>query len=161
MLPKKQRLTGKEIQYILRRGAKIYGNLFVFRVIAQYPWVRMHQWSVQIPVKLDKRATMRNMLKRQASTLLQDMFLWSDWSIPYAKIFIFVNKQALQDMKDVIASGEKTRIVDIWKKWCKHDFTLCMQRIWTVLSNNSKQWWQRGRRWSNRWRPGRHHLKKE
>ena len=51
---------------MLRRGTKRRGKYFGIMTVPQYPSKHYHQRSVQIPVKLDKRASMRNELKRIA-----------------------------------------------------------------------------------------------
>ena len=77
MPAKQKRLSGKEVQFLLRRGEKIYGKLLVFRIRKQYPNIQHNQRSIQIPVKLDKRASMRNLLKRKANLLFEEM--WNDY----------------------------------------------------------------------------------
>lgn len=128
MFEKKCRLSGRDIQYILRQGGKIYGNLFVFRIVPQYSHRSYIQWSIQIPVKLDKRATMRNTLKRQAKHIFATYMLEQKPHLHY-KVFIFVNKQAVVSWKDTIATQEKRCIVDKRSISCKADFTLFFARV--------------------------------
>jgi ribonuclease P protein component len=127
MLATKYRLTGKDIQFLLRKGKKIYGKTFVFIVFKQYPQRSYTQRSVQIPVKLDKRAVMRNLLKRTAKSAFVSMSEHS--SLPACKVFIFVNKKSLEPFKDMIATHNKTDIVQEWNTLCKQDFTLLFSRI--------------------------------
>ena len=142
MLTKHSRLSGKEIQYILRRGGKIYGKLFVFRIIAQYKNISYPQRSVQIPIKLDKRATMRNMLKREAKRTFVEL-TGQQKTTPAYKVFIFVNKQGVESWKDVIATWDKTRIVEARHRACREDFTSFFAKVWAVLSTSSQHWSRR------------------
>jgi len=150
MLATKYRLTGKDIQFLLRKGKKIYWKTFVFIVFKQYPQRSYMQRSVQIPVKLDKRAVMRNLLKRTAKNIFVKMSEKN--SIPACKVFIFVNKKSLEPFKDIIATHKKTDIVQEWKKLCGDDFTLFFSRIWPALLNNSQLSWRKGKKFSSNWR---------
>jgi len=110
MLSKEQRLNGKEIAYILRKGQKVYGEFLVFRFIPQYKNVPYRQASIQIPLKLDKRAVVRNMLKRKA--LIQFETLMKEYNYTF-KVFIFVNKQSLHPLKEALESKEKRHILSL------------------------------------------------
>lgn len=73
MIPSHKRLSWKDIAYMLRRGKRLYGDIFICMVIDQYPNRPWHQIGIQIPVKCDKRATMRNLLKRKAQKVFIDL----------------------------------------------------------------------------------------
>jgi len=109
MLPTQQKLSGKEINYMLKKWKRIYGEILTFWVIPQYKNNAYHQRAFQIPIKLDKRASMRNMLKRvwynQAKSIQS---LW--WS--YYKIFASVNKKKLAPLVEYIATQKKTAILN-------------------------------------------------
>lgn len=122
MLPSHKRLTGKDVQYWLRRGKKLYGSTFVCVVFDQYPNRKRHQASIQIPVKLDKRATTRNRLKKVAMSVFQEELLKIKHQ--YKKRFIFVNKKHIASMVDVLATSSKTTIVKERRERCKKDFSI-------------------------------------
>jgi len=94
MLAKKNRLTGVDVQYLLRKGKKIHGEHLIFVAIPQYANRAYHQLSIQIPVKVDKRSTVRNLFKRSAldigRKIIEDAHLRT-----YIKLFVFVNKQVV------------------------------------------------------------------
>jgi len=138
MLPSHKRLTWKDIQYWLRRGKKVYGTMFAWSIFDQYPNRKRHQCSVQIPVKLDKRATTRNRLKKVALAVFQDLL--KEHYVPYKKRFIFVNKKHLQEMKEILATSSKTTIVKARREYCKKDFTTFIVAAWKI------QWSHRQRR---------------
>lgn len=136
MLPKDQRLTWRDIQYLLRRGRKYYGNVFVMTMVPQYPNKPVHQYAIQIPNKLDKRATMRNLLKRHAMHILEEHLEEADW--PRLKAFFFINKQQIDSRRPPLATLWKTAIVEQRKHLCKKDFTALLLRLW-ASSNNGLQ----------------------
>lgn len=145
MLGKEHRLTGKQIGFLLWRGRKYYGRFFVLIAFPQRQAFSRSQWSINIPVKVDKRATMRNVLKRQAkkifSSLLEEITLPWHW-----QMFLFVNKKTLEDIKQLIASGDKTTIVPKRKEWCVEDFHFFLQKLWI------DGWWT----WWKPWKPWKH-----
>ena len=108
MLSKQEKLTGKEINYMLKRGKRYYGEYFIFRVIPQYANKQYDQWAFQIPLKIDKRATMRNLLKR-----ISYAYVWSHTknTKKYYKIFASVNKKQANHLKELIATTDKNTIV--------------------------------------------------
>jgi RNase P protein component len=63
---------------MLRRGNKRRGKYFGVLTIPQYPNNNFHQISVQIPVKLDKRASMRNELRRVSREVFKDFQIADD-----------------------------------------------------------------------------------
>ena len=112
MLPQKEKLTGKEINYMLKRGKRYYGEYFIFRVIPQYPNKSYFQRAFQIPLKIDKRATMRNLFKRvcYAHVWTASQTLTS-WKKSYYKIFASINKKQAPQLKELIATKAKNTIV--------------------------------------------------
>gem|GEM_PF-5977985 len=83
---------------------------------------------MSIPVKLDKRATMRNALKRRARTtfiLLENEHLAKkDW-----QLFFFLNKNSLEEMKQLIATKNKTSIYAYRHTLCIKDFTYILRNL--------------------------------
>jgi len=66
----------------------------VISVIPQYANKQFHQCTVQIPNKVDKRATRRNLLKRHAVLAIEEQL--QKQSLPYAKFFVFINKKNIE-----------------------------------------------------------------
>jgi ribonuclease P protein component len=83
-----------DVQFLLRKGKKIHGEHLVFVVFPQYQNRKYHQLSIQIPVKVDKRATMRNLFKRTALDVGRKIL--EEKKLPtFLKVFVFVNKQGV------------------------------------------------------------------
>ncbi len=138
MIPSHKRLTWKDIAYMLRRGKKFYWKVRGLVVLDQYNHRSWHQASFQIPLKADKRATMRNMLKRSA----QGAFWWQIeiHNRPYKKRFFFLHKQSLDTVKQLLASSSKKTILMTRKNICQKDFISLIQQWWT---NSSKHFMRR------------------
>ncbi len=128
MIPSHKRLTWKDVQYWLRRWKKLYGDMFVCVVFGQYPNRKRHQTSIQIPVKLSKKATTRNRLKKVAMAVFQKKI--QQEKMPYKKLFVFVNKKHLKQMVDVLETSSKTTIVKKRREYCEKDFTLFIKKLW-------------------------------
>jgi RNase P protein component len=96
-------------------------------MVPQHRHRRYTQRSIQIPIKLDKRATMRNLLKRFAREEFCEIF--SSYKGMHMRLFIFVNKKTLASFKDTIATQKKTSIVNAWKTLCKKDFISFAERL--------------------------------
>ena len=102
------------------RGKKIYGKHFVCIYFPQRHHISHTQWSVSIPVKLDKRATMRNRLRRHAKEIFVSLYTLSvqhHW-----QCFLFLNKQSLEELQKLIASKNKTAILSYRQQICQKDF---------------------------------------
>lgn len=127
MSPKYQRLTGKEINYMLKRGKRYYGQFFIFRVIPQYTNKHYNQLSIQIPLKVDKRATTRNMLKRVWYKAAEEFYTPKQHH--YVKVFASANKKNIWPLIEYIATQEKTAIVQYRANICKKDFDFLMKSL--------------------------------
>lgn len=126
MLVKKKKLNWKEINYILKRWKRAYGEVFIFHIIKQYPNNKYHQWAIQIPKKIEKRATMRNLLKRKMYDMIPDyVFSWSGWY----KIFISVNKKQSAALVEHIATHDKVAILQYRSTIIDKDFAILAQSL--------------------------------
>lgn len=147
MLPKHLKLTGKEINYMLKRWRRIYGKLCTFWVIPQYPQKSYNQRAFQIPTKIDKRASMRNLIKRawfeyiawshnvstiQCSSQVSTQSLQN----MYYKYFVVVNKKQSHQLQHIIATWSKTDIVSYRTTLLDKDIHL-VQR--SLLNRRSSQ----------------------
>ncbi len=93
----------------------------MFVVFPQYANRKYHQLSVQIPIKVDKRSTTRNLLKRNAVDVGWEVIKENRLN-SYLKIFVFVNKNAAQSLQELIATKEKTTITQQRQEICRQDF---------------------------------------
>lgn len=93
--PRKQRLKGKEVRFLLRKRQVFVQGYFVFYFFPQYPNIQHHQVSFQIPLLFSKKAVLRNQLKR--SLLQQINPQWMEQKIAgrYYKVFITLNKKKI------------------------------------------------------------------
>lgn len=93
MLPKKLRLTGKDVIFITRKRQYLGVGLFGFFYIKQYPGIKHNQISSHITIKLSKKAVMRHLVKRAIMQRVQEhnmiKFPIND---TFYKIFIVVSK---------------------------------------------------------------------
>ena len=64
MIPKKNRLLTKEVNYILHKRQTISCPDFLFFIVPQYSNRSFNQFSLQLSTKVHKRATKRNKLRR-------------------------------------------------------------------------------------------------
>jgi len=104
---------------MLKRGKRYYGEYFIFRVIPQYSNKNFSQRAFQIPLKIDKSAATRNMLKRACFFLLanNEGFV----SPKQVKVFASINKKKAESLKELIATQPKNAIVNQWKTFVKKD----------------------------------------
>ncbi len=133
MLAKHQKLTGKDINYILKRGKRVYGKVCTFLVIPQYTNNAYDQRAFQIPVKLDKRASTRNMLKRvwfwHIAQLQSNSSTSSSPRKGYYKIFAAINKKNLSPLIELIATHNKTDILTSRKTLLEKDIHFLFTRL--------------------------------
>lgn len=142
MLQKKNRLSGKQINRLLGRGRKLYGRYLVCIAFPQRSFLRHTQRSLTIPVKLDKRATMRNALKRRGRGIFYDLtkqhIQEKQW-----QLFFFCNKKSIDELKQLIATKSKTDIYTYRKSVCMQDFTYFLRELWKP---GIPQWWSGGKK---------------
>jgi RNase P protein component len=113
MLAKHYRLTTKDVHFLLRKKKYIAGKVFHFFWFPQFHSKQFHQMSIQIPVKRDKRATHRNILKRKCMhTLRQLNFTNKKINNWYFKIFCFVPQKTVEKTKQEFEkTTEKTKLM--------------------------------------------------
>ena len=108
LLPKKQRLTGKDVIFITRKRQYLRQGLFGFFYIKQYPNIQYNQISSHVTIKLSKRAVVRHVVKRaimqhiQQHTLVQNPINTS-----FYKIFVVVSKDRVWEIDKKIANSSK------------------------------------------------------
>jgi RNase P protein component len=129
MLQKKNRLSGKQINWLLGRWRKLYGRSLVCIAFPQRSFLKHTQRSLTIPVKLDKRATMRNALKRRGRILFFDLATQYIWEKAW-QLFFFFNKKSIDEFKQLIATKKKTDIYTYRKRICVQDFTYFLRELW-------------------------------
>ena len=134
-LARTQRLTGKDVRYMVRKSKLVHGKVLTFFCIPQYPNRQYSQCSIHIPKKLHKSAVIRNKLKRAALSLLQEHYIAtqkvkltnskSSWSVHFQKIFIIVNKKYLPTLTEQLAQS-KEQFYPYRHRSCKQDIIRCL-----------------------------------
>ena len=108
MLKRKNRLRGKDVNFLVRKRQYFVYDYFWFFYFTQYPNLKFNQISVNIPVKFSKRAVQRVWVKRQINSYIKKN--WYDkssinWN--YYKIFVTMNKNKLWILKSQIEKIDK------------------------------------------------------
>jgi len=108
LLPKVQRLTGKEVIFMTKRRQYIPQGLFGFFYVKQYPNIKYNQISSHITIKLSKRAVMRHVFKRAIMHSVQKYDLVKHpINDSFYKFFIVVSKNRVPDIQQKIANFSK------------------------------------------------------
>lgn len=134
MLPKKQRLTIKEVNYILHKRTTISWPDLLFFVIPQYYNRPYHQRWIQLSTKLHKRSTKRNKVKRIfydqialtlnwiTSTVMQQS--WIDRT-SYVKTIALIHKTKLEERYSLLDTDQRASI----QKKIKDNIDTIIQKI--------------------------------
>ncbi len=108
MLAKAFRLTGKDINFLTHKRQFIPWGLFNFFYVRQYPNRKFNQISVNIPLKFDKRATQRRIVKRAIIQFIEEKSLiHKQINGKFYKIFVFLNKKSAPELAKKFASEKK------------------------------------------------------
>lgn len=117
MLPKKQRLTISEVNYILHKRTTISCQDLLFFIIPQYSNRQYHQRWIQLPTKLHKRSTKRNRVKRlfyDQITLALNTLSSSIWSEntqkKYIKTIALIHKAKLGERYQLLDTNQRESI---------------------------------------------------
>ncbi len=135
MLAKKYKLTRKDVNFIFRKQKVIPGKFFSFFVWPQRPNRKYNQFWFLPPVKLTKKATLRNFIKRIIYDRIRvnDLHLKPiDWK--YRKIFIIFNKKTIQTLKPEIESIDKVLLKDKLIEFFENSFKNIDKKISSKFS---------------------------
>lgn len=125
MLPKLQKLTWKDVRFLLRKRWLVYGKGMVFVVAPQYPGKAHNQRSLQVSTKISKSSVKRNMVKRVFyEQLATDLPLEKKIGTWYYKIFVYFHKNLLEELAKLLANGDKNTIKSQIKAHLHEHFTL-------------------------------------
>lgn len=131
MLKKIYRLTWKDVNFIHKKQNIIFGKFFSFFYYDQYPNKSYNQFSINIPLKLSKKATLRNQLKRSLYKLLVDMWvIWKHFNNKFYKVFVVLNKKILPDIQQTIENLDKKNINQYIDNIFSEDFSKLQRYIW-------------------------------
>lgn len=108
MLPKKQRLTGKDVIFMTRKRQYLSQGLFGFFYIKQYPSIKYNQFSCHITIKLSKRAVVRRVFKRAIiQRIEQHSLVKYPINNAFYKIFVVLSKNRIEGIEQKIANFNK------------------------------------------------------
>lgn len=131
MIKKKFRLTGKDINYIVKKQKIISGQVFSFMFFAQYPNRIHNQYSIQVPLKVSKHTVQRNYIKRLileyiTKNNLIEKKIWKN----YYKIFVITNKKSIPLIKNTIETKDKKLIREYITDSFEKSFNNLIYKLW-------------------------------
>ena len=116
MLPKEQRLKGKEIIFMTKKRQYIPQGVFGFFYVNQYSNIKYNQISSHITIKLSKRAVMRHVFKRAVMQSVQKYDLVKHpINDSFYKFFIVLSKNHVPEIQQKIANLSKKDIIKTMK----------------------------------------------
>ncbi|UFX83379.1 ribonuclease P protein component [Candidatus Absconditicoccus praedator] len=111
MLKKRYKLTGKDINFLFKKQNIVHGKYFSFFWFYQYPNRKYNQFAFQVPLKLSKKATTRNFIKRQLFEYIKKkQYEKKTFNGGYYKVFIVFNKKTIAFLKENVESEQKKLI---------------------------------------------------
>lgn len=131
MLPKKQRLTGKDVIFITRKRQYLGHGLFWIFYIKQYPGIKYNQCSFHVTIKLSKRSVVRHIIKRAIIQYIQEhSLIQHPISDAFYKIFIVLSKERVWEIDKKIANSSKKDTIiyiqeEFEKTWKRFNNRLC------------------------------------
>lgn len=133
-MKKQQRLSGKDIAYLLKKWTRLSWAYFFGYTLLQGARRQHHQRNVHISTKLDKRSAKRNYLKRY----LNEQRGLCIGAVPFAKTFLMIHKQQYAVLQQLIATRNKKAIRELLNQRCSRDFSLFVQYVWRPSWNRSQ-----------------------
>lgn len=131
MLSKLFRLKWKDINFLVRRRKYVPTEFFGFMYFDQYPNLKYNQISVNIPLKYNKKAVYRNILKRimikhiQEKELIKTRINWK-----FYKIFVTLNKKNITELKSQTEKFDKRDLNQYILREFENAFLVFKKRIW-------------------------------
>jgi ribonuclease P protein component len=131
MLKRKNRLRGKDVNFLVRKRQYFVSDYFWFFYFTQYPNLKFNQISVNIPVKFSKRAVQRVWVKRQINSYIKKNWFDQksiDWN--YYKVFVTMNKNKLWILKSQIEKLDKKESNHYIVSEFEKSFCSFLKKIW-------------------------------
>lgn len=131
MLKRKNRLRGKDVNFLVRKRQYFVYDYFWFFYFVQYPNLKFNQISVNIPLKFSKRAVQRVWLKRKINSYIKNnWFDKTNLNWKYYKIFITMNKNKLWILKSQMEKIDKACINNYIVSEFEKSFLQFLKKIW-------------------------------
>lgn len=130
MLPKKQRLTARDVLFLSKRRQFLPAGFFGFFYFKQYTNLAYNQFSIHISIKYAKSSVIRNQMKRAVFTYLQN----EDWTHKklgkeYYKVFIIVNKARVPELQKYFANIAQKDIFISAQKLFEQNFIYFVKKL--------------------------------
>lgn len=132
MLKRRNRLKGKDINFLLKKRQTFVTDYFLFFYFLQYPNLKFNQISVNIPVKYSKHAVDRVALKRQINSYLQKN--WFEKKLindSYYKIFVSINKNNIWLLKSQMEKFDKVHANHYIVEEFEKSFFKFLKKLWS------------------------------
>mgnify|MGYP005839157797 CR=1 FL=1 len=110
MLPKKNRLNKKEVESVFRKGKKITGNFLILKLKKEEKKT-FSSFSVIVPVRISKKSTERNKIKRKIREVLRKKL--PKIKIGFSGIFIALPNVVDKNFKEI--EDEINKLITISK----------------------------------------------
>lgn len=131
MFKRRYRLRWKDVNFLVRRRQYFASGYFGFFYFDQYPNLKFNQISVNIPVKYNKRAVERVRLKRIINTyLLNNWYDKKPINWKFYKIFVFINKNSISELKSQMEKFDKDYINHYICVQFADSFLKFMNKLW-------------------------------
>ena len=131
MFKRRYRLRWKDVNFLVRRRQYFSSGYFGFFYFDQYPNLKFNQISVNIPVKYNKRAVERVRLKRIINTyLLNNWYDKKPINWKFYKIFVFINKNSISELKSQMEKFDKDYINHYICVQFDDSFLKFMNKLW-------------------------------
>jgi ribonuclease P protein component len=123
MLAKKYKLTRKDVNFIFKKQKVVPGKYFSFFVWPQRPNRAYNQFGFLPPVKLTKKATLRNFIKRIVFDYIRnDQIYLKPLDGKYWKIFIIFNKKTISNLAPKLSNISKKELKTLIQDWFRQSF---------------------------------------
>ena len=131
MLKTRFRLKWKDVNFLVRKRRYFSTKFFGFFYFDQYPNLKYNQISVNIPLKYNKRAVNRALLKRAMLVYLQEnLFETKEINGKFYKIFVSINKNNIWELKSQIEKFDKYTTNHYILEDFKKSFLFFLSKLW-------------------------------
>ncbi|MFA5747850.1 MAG: hypothetical protein WC872_01930 [Candidatus Absconditabacterales bacterium] len=111
MLAKKYRLKGKDVIFLSKKRQYFYSDLFGFFYSNQYPNLNFNQISFHVSIKLSKKSSHRNIIKRAVMNYIRENNISKTLiNQKFRKFFINLNKNKIPQFQKSIEKFDKKAI---------------------------------------------------
>jgi RNase P protein component len=130
MIPKRQKLNRKDINFLIKRQNIVFGKNFSFFYFNQYSNKKFNQISFQTTIKLSKKAVVRNDIKRILYNFIKAQnIIEQNFNGKHYKIFVIISKKNIEILQKVLESKNKKSIMIKINELFENDFNKLIYKI--------------------------------